>query len=111
MPRANEQVLEVMVPGDGDTISTTYKYRKRGNHDVLAYTIVGGTLPSDGNGGGAISGTVRLESTYPDGDDWVSVADGSFTDTEASGTFVPGNDMDIRWFSSDLATSIVVRIG
>lgn len=111
MPRANEQVLEIMEPSDGTTVSTTYKYRKRGNHDVLAYTVVQGTLPSDGTGGGAITGTIVLEATYPDGQDWVAVANGTFTDSEASGTFVPGGDMDIRWSSADIGTTVVVRIG
>ena len=111
MPRANEQVVEVLLPTEGEVVSTTYKYRKRGNHDVLAYSLIQGTLPSDGNGGGAISGTYILQAASPDSDDWQAVADGTFVDTSASGTFVPGGDMDIRWYNNAGSTNVVVRIG
>ena len=111
MPRANEQVLQTLPQTEDPVISATYKYRKRGNHDVLAYSLVEGTLPSTGTGGGSVSGTYKLQAASPDSLDWVDVADGTFTDTAASGTFVPGGDMDIRWYGASGTTAVVVRIG
>lgn len=111
MPRANEQVLQILPQTEDPVASATYKYRKRKNHDVLAYSIVDGALPSTGSGGSAVSGTYKLQAASPGSTDWIDVADGTFTDTAASGTFVPGGDMDIRWYGATGTTQVVVRIG
>jgi len=108
MARINEQVLQVLTTTGQ---SATYKYRKRKGHDILAYSLVQGTLPSTGTGGGAIVGTYLLEAASPDSGDWITVADGTFVDSEASGTFVPGRDMDVRWNCTTADTDVVVRIG
>ena len=109
MARINEQVLQNITSA---TTSATYKYRKRKGHDIIAYSIVAGSL-TDGlaSGGGAITGTYVLESAVPGTSAWITVPDGTFTDTETSGTFVPGGDMDLRWNCTAYTTATVVRIG
>lgn len=105
MPRANEQVLQALTTA---TQSATYKYRKRKGHDIVGYSLTAGTMA--GSGGGSITGTYVLEASPPDMNSWITVTDGTFTNTEASGTFVPGGDMDIRW-NCTVADTVVVRIG
>lgn len=106
MPRINEQVLQALTTA---TQSATYKYRKRKGHDILTYSVVAGTMA--GSGGGALTGVYVLESSPPDQASWITVTDGTFTNTEASGTFVPGGDMDLRWNCTTADTDVVVRIG
>lgn len=107
MARINEQVLETLA---SVAVSSTYKYRKRKGHDIIAYSVT----TSDGSSGGApltFTGTFLLECSVPDSGDWITVPNGSFT-AETSGTFVPGGDMDIRWnCTAYTAGAQVVRIG
>lgn len=91
-------------------ISATYKYRKRKGHDIVRYSLQAGTLPLT-SGGGTITGAYKLEVSNPDAGVWVDVPDGEFTNTETSGTFVPGNDCDIRWNCTVADTDVVVTIG
>ncbi len=91
-------------------ISATYKYRKRKGHDIVRYSLQAGTLPLT-SGGGAITGAYKLEVSNPDAGVWVDVPDCTFTNTETSGTFVPGNDCDIRWNCTVADTDVVVTIG
>ena len=85
-------------------ISATYKYRKRKGHDILRYSL-------SKDDGGALTATVKLEVSNPDAGDWIDVPDGSFT-AETSGTFVPGNDCDIRWNCTAFTTGpLIVTIG
>ena len=90
--------------------STAYKYRKRKGHDIVRYSLQAGSLPLT-SGGGAITGVYKLEVSNPDADVWVDVPDGTFTNTETSGTFVPGSDCDIRWTCTTADTDVVVTIG
>lgn len=76
----------------GSPLSATYKFRKRKGLDILGYSI-----------DGTWTGTVVLQSADPGTTDWVTVANGSFT-ANASGTFVPGNNKDLR-FNFSTATS------
>lgn len=101
MPRANEQVLETL---SSATQSATYKYRKRKGHDILTFSVAE-------VGGGAFTSTLVLESATPGTSDWVTVTDGTFTNTEGSGTFVPGGDLDIRWNCTAYTDPVRVRIG
>lgn len=101
MPRANEQVIQLLTTTES---SVTYKYRKRKGHDILVYSLVAAD-------GGAISGTYVLEATIPGGNAWATVADGTFTNTEAHGTFVPGGNIDIRWTCTVAGTDVTARIG
>jgi len=112
MPRINEQVLQALTtdnstPATG--ISATYKFRPRKGHDILTYSIHAGTTA--GGGGGAITGVYVLEASVPDMAAWITIPDGTFTDTETSGTFVPGKAMDLRWNCTTGGTDVVVRIG
>ena len=85
-------------------ISSTYKYRKRKGHDILRYSL-------SKDDGGALTATVKLEVSNPDAGDWIDVPDGAFT-AETSGTFVPGNDCDLRWNCTAFTTGpLVVTIG
>jgi hypothetical protein len=98
MSRINEQVLQPLVSA---TTSAIYKYRKRKGHDILTYSLY-----SD-----AVNGTYKLETATPGGSIWIDVPSGSFT-AETSGTFVPGQNMDIRWNCTAYTSgSTVVRIG
>jgi hypothetical protein len=101
MPRANEQVLETL---SSATQSATYKYRKRKGHDILTYSACE-------VGGGAFTSTIALECATPGTTDWVTVTDGTLTNTEGSGTFVPGGDLDIRWNCTAYTDPVRVRIG
>lgn len=109
MARINERVLQVLTttnatPATG--ISSTYKYRKRKGHDVLACSLAE-------VGGGAFTATVVLEAATPDTSDWIAVTDGTLT-AEGSFTFVPGGDMDLRWnctVYTTVDTGLRVRIG
>lgn len=74
---------------DATESSAAYKYRKRKGHDIIRYSAA----TADGS---AFTATVKLEVSDPDAGAWVDVPSGSFT-AETSGTFVPGNDCDIRW--------------
>ena len=101
MSRINEQVRDSI---GSVTTGSTYKYRKRGGHDILAYSLVG----SDG---GSYSATFKLETSSPDTGLWIDVPSGSFT-AETSGTFVPGGDCDIRWNCTVwVSGTIKTRIG
>lgn len=101
MARINEQVLQTL---SSATTSNTYKYRKRKGHDILTYSVAE-------VGGGAFTSTVVLECATPDTSDWVTVANGTVTNAEASGTFVPGGDLDIRWNCTSYTDPVRVRIG
>jgi hypothetical protein len=83
-------------------ISGTYKYRKRKGHDILRYSAFAS---------GTFTATVKLEVSEPDTGVWIDVPSGEFT-AETSGTFVPGNDCDLRWnCTAYTAGPIVVTIG
>jgi len=71
-------------------ISAVYKYRKRKGHDILRYSVAAST------DGGTLTGTVKLEVSYPGAGVWIDVPSGSFT-AETSGTYVPAGDCDLRW--------------
>jgi hypothetical protein len=105
MPRINEQVIYTMpVFVEDPEYSPTYKYRKRGGHDIVRYSVYGT--------GGSASGAYQLQVCLADSEDWISVADGAFTDTQASGTFVPGNNCDLRWLcASGSDGNTIVTIG
>ena len=90
--------------------STAYKYRKRKGHDIVRYSLQAGSLPLT-SGGGTITGAYKLEVSNPGAGVWVDVPDGTFTNTETSGTFVPGSDCDIRWTCTTADTDVVVTIG
>ena len=103
MSRINEQVIQTLATIN--TQSATYKYRKRKGHDILAYSVT----TSDGTS--TFTGTYKLESSIPGSGIWSDVPNGSFT-AETSGTFVPGQNMDIRWHCTAYTTgSQVVRLG
>lgn len=112
MPRINTQVLQALTTSNATPatgISETYKFRPRKGHDILTYSIHAGTMA--GGGGGSISGTYVLEASVPDMAAWITVPDGTITDTETSGTFVPGKALDLRWNCTVAGDDVVVRIG
>lgn len=84
--------------------SDTYKYRKRKGHDIIRYSL----FAADG---GAITGVYVLEVSEPGTGIWITVPDGTFTNTETSGTFVPGGDCDLRWNCTTAGTDITATIG
>lgn len=107
MARINEQVAQALTttnatPATG--ISATYKYRKRKGHDILRYSLYAAD-------GGAITGVYVLEVSRPDAAIWITAPDGTFTNTETSGTFVPGGNCDIRWNCTTADTDVTVTIG
>ena len=100
----NRRVDNSASPFTGTGQSSTYKYRKRKGHDILRYSM-------SASDGGALVGTCKLEVSNPGAGDWIDVPDGSFT-AETSGTFVPGNDCDIRWNCTAYTSgNIIVTIG
>lgn len=102
MSHINEPVLETLA---AVAVSSTYKYRKRKGHDILAYSVTTST------GGGTFTGTYKLERAEPGSTSWIDVPSGSFT-AETSGTFVPGGNCDLRWnCTAYTAGDQVVRIG
>lgn len=101
MARINEQVI-FEVTGTG--VSPTYKYRKRKGHDILAFSVA----KSDGS---AFTSTLVLETATPDGSNWVTLTDGTFTNAEGSGTIVPGGNADYRWNCTAYTDTVVVRLG
>lgn len=84
--------------------SDTYKYRKRKGHDIIRYSLYA-------SGGGAITGVYVLEASEPGANTWITVPDGTFTDTETSGTFVPAGNVDLRWNCTTAGTDITATIG
>lgn len=101
MPRINEQVRKAFTTTEQ---SATYKYRKRKDHDILRYSLYAAD-------GGAITGVYVLEISEPDKGVWITVPDGTFTNTETSGTFVPGGNCDLRWNCTTAGTDITASIG
>lgn len=101
MARINEQVTMAFTTTEQ---SATYKYRKRKGHDILRYSLYAAD-------GGAITGVYVLEVSRPDAAIWITVPDGTFTDTETSGTFVPGGNCDLRWNCTTAGTDITATIG
>lgn len=101
MARINEQVTKAFTTTEQ---SATYKYRKRNGHDILRYSLYAAD-------GGAITGVYVLEVSRPDAAIWITATDGTFTNTEASGTFVPGGDCDLRWNCTTAGTDITATIG
>ncbi len=101
MARINEQVTKAFTTTEQ---SATYKYRKRKGHDILRYSLYAAD-------GGAITGVYVLEVSRPDAAIWVSVPDGTFTNGETSGTFVPGGNCDLRWNCTTAGTDITATIG
>lgn len=101
MARINEQVTKAFTTTEQ---SATYKYRKRKGHDILRYSLYAAD-------GGAITGVYVLEVSRPDSSIWIAAPDGTFTNTETSGTFVPGGDCDIRWNCTTAGTDITATIG
>jgi hypothetical protein len=90
MSRINEQVIYAMpVSGEDPEYSPIYKYRKRGGHDIVRYSLYGTS--------GTVSGIFQLQVCLADSEAWIDVVDGAFSDTQASGTFVPGSNCDLRW--------------
>ena len=106
MARINEQVLQALTTVE---TSAVYKYRKRKGHDIVKYTLTAGTMA--GSGGGALTGVYSLETSVPGMDSWNTVTSGTFTNTETSGTFVPGGNIDIRWNCTTAGDDVVVSIG
>lgn len=101
MARINEQVTTAFTTTEQ---SATYKYRKRKGHDILRYSLYAAD-------GGAITGVYALEVSRPDAAIWITAPDGTFTNTETSGTFVPGGNCDIRWNCTTAGTDITATIG
>lgn len=101
MARINEQVTKAFTTTEQ---SATYKYRKRKGHDILRYSLYSAD-------GGAITGVYVLEVSRPDAAIWITAPDGTFTDTETSGTFVPGGNCDLRWNCTTAGTDITATIG
>lgn len=101
MARINEQVTTAFTTTEQ---SATYKYRKRKGHDILRYSLYAAD-------GGAITGVYTLEVSRPDAAIWITAPDGTFTNTETSGTFVPGGNCDIRWNCTTAGTDITATIG
>lgn len=107
MARINEQVLQLLTSSNATPatgISATYKYRRRKGHDILTYSVA----EVDG---GAFTSTVSLECATPGTNDWVTVANGTATNAETSGTFVPGGNLDLRWNCTAYTDTVRVRIG
>lgn len=102
MSRINEQVRYSFTTTES---SSVYKYRKRRNHDIIRYSLYEPTA------GGAITGVYVLEVSEPDANIWISAPDGTFTNTETSGTFVPAGNCDIRWTCTTADTDVTATIG
>jgi hypothetical protein len=104
MSGINEQVIYTMpLVDETPEVSPVYKYRKRGGHDIVRYSIY--------EAGGTVVGAFQLQVSLPDEEAWIDVADGAFVDVQASGTFVPGSNCDLRWSCSVAGENTVVTIG